>query len=697
MPVYTQATNGNRHIAIRLTLTELALSNDDITNNRSRIEWKYEVYETIDYGSWYDYNDMYAHLDLNGVRIGRWLIKYDFSPSGANSKVIASGTYTCPHNADGSKSMAYNAVFNSPNVSSGVGTATISGNLALSTIPRATTPTLSASSVNMSNAVTINTPRASSSFAHTLKYSFGGTSGTIAAGVGTSYSWTVPLSLASRIPNSTSGTCVITCETYNGSTHVGTKTVNLVLYVPSSVVPTITHSITEATSGLAAKFGAFIQNKSALRVANTASGAYSSTITSVVTEIQGRSYSGTTITSSVISASGTVPVKTTVKDSRGRSASRTTNVSVLAYSPPKITRFSVIRSNSSGVALDDGTYARVSMAFSITSLNSKNDRSWVVQYRQAGASTWTNLSSGNVYSYDSNFTSGSVLSTQYAYEFQLLIGDYFQSGVQASSSVNSAFRLMNFRAAGDGVAFGGFSTKKALESFLPAELNNGLKVNNRVVEYNSTLDMGGNCNDITQEWVLSRGSLAQNYPRDSVYFYIHTVLHSNYNQKKQIAYGYVTNEIWVRYSHQGNWSTWRELNAWSHITGIPSTASRWPSWGEVTGKPSTFSPSSHTHETRNHSANGYVKLGIGTILQWGTISYPANTSYVTLTYPTAFPSACTGLTVTPDHGTSVQSWVSISATIAYKTRTNARIYMRSTDDNNPSSYARTASWIAFGY
>lgn len=35
---------------------------------------------------------------------------------------------------------------------------------------------------------------------------------------------------------------------------------------------------------------------------------------------------------------------------------------------------------------------------------------------------------------------------------------------------------------------------------------------------------------------------------------------------------------------------------WSQISGVPATATRWPSWGEVTGKPETFSPSSHTHD-----------------------------------------------------------------------------------------------------
>lgn len=35
--------------------------------------------------------------------------------------------------------------------------------------------------------------------------------------------------------------------------------------------------------------------------------------------------------------------------------------------------------------------------------------------------------------------------------------------------------------------------------------------------------------------------------------------------------------------------------AWGNITGVPATATRWPSWSEITSKPTTFNPSGHTH------------------------------------------------------------------------------------------------------
>lgn len=115
-----------------------------------------------------------------------------------------------------------------------------SGTHTLDTIPRAST--VSATNTNLNSASTITITRASSSFTHTLTYSFGSTTGTIVSKTtSTSVSWTPALTLANQIPNAVSGTCTITCDTYNGSTKIGSKTCTLTLTVPASVKPTMTN------------------------------------------------------------------------------------------------------------------------------------------------------------------------------------------------------------------------------------------------------------------------------------------------------------------------------------------------------------------------------------------------------------------------------------------------------------------------
>lgn len=109
--------------------------------------------------------------------------------------------------------------------------------IALTTIARVSEPTVSASSVQMGDVVTINTNRKADSLTHTLTYSFGGSTGTIATGVGASYKWTVP-DLAAKISGKLSGSCTITCKTYAGSTLVGSDTVSLTLTVQDKSTPT---------------------------------------------------------------------------------------------------------------------------------------------------------------------------------------------------------------------------------------------------------------------------------------------------------------------------------------------------------------------------------------------------------------------------------------------------------------------------
>ena len=109
------------------------------------------------------------------------------------------------------------------------------------TVPSASEPTVSADSVVMLGDVTITTNRKSGSFTHDLTYSFGGSTGTIATGVGASYKWTVP-DLVAKIPGKTSATCTITCKTMNGSAVVGTKTVKLTLTVPAKSTPSASAS-----------------------------------------------------------------------------------------------------------------------------------------------------------------------------------------------------------------------------------------------------------------------------------------------------------------------------------------------------------------------------------------------------------------------------------------------------------------------
>lgn len=112
-----------------------------------------------------------------------------------NTVILGSASKTVTHNADGSKSVNVSA--SSPDLAQGNGwgpySGSASGTMTLTTIPRASSVTCADG--NIASSTTININRASSSFTHTLKYSFGSLSGTIVTKTSnTSIGWTIPTS-----------------------------------------------------------------------------------------------------------------------------------------------------------------------------------------------------------------------------------------------------------------------------------------------------------------------------------------------------------------------------------------------------------------------------------------------------------------------------------------------------------------------
>lgn len=379
---------------------------------------------------------------------------------------VTSGNIT--HNADGTKSVTLKATFQLNATISGAyrDTITASATITLNTIPRATQPSLSASSANMGGTVTVSMPRASSSFTHDLAYKLGsGSYVSIATKLGTSYSWTVP-DVATQLPSATSGKLTLRCITKNGSTTIGTKYAYLTAKVPTSVVPTVgAVTLSEATDDLAAQFGAYIQNKSKLKVSISASGAKGSTITAYSTTLLGKTYTGNSWTSPVLSGKGTVSLVTKVKDSRGRwSAAKTTTITVLAYNTPQVQSLNVIRVNSAGAADEQGEYIRVDYRYSVTSLGSKNTASAVIEFKKSIEDTWTELLTDTALSANTSVKPTTpTFSTDYQYDVRITVSDWFGATRTNTTTLPSGAVILDLLANGKGIAFGKTADQEGID------------------------------------------------------------------------------------------------------------------------------------------------------------------------------------------------------------------------------------------
>lgn len=454
----------NDKIKYTITITQ---NSQSVTNNTSNVTVSVRFYRTNT--GYTSYGSGTVYCKINGTTYSEAVTPDDKITS--SGIVLFTRTLNIPHNADGTKTLATSAWINHSVVSS----SEQSYSQTLTTIPRATTPTLSASSADMGTSITINMPRASSSFTHTLEYAFGAATGTIGTGLGTSIAWTVPLSLASQIPSATSGNCTITCKTYNGSTLIGTKTVSFTAKVPSSVIPSISSvSISEAVSGIASKFGAYIQNRSKLNVGIVASGIYGSTIAQYKTFIQAVEYQGSSFVSNVLTASGSIGIVTVVTDSRGRTARYDGSIAVLPYSTPTISVFSAYRSDSLGNQNYEGRYLKINLKYLIVNINNLNDKYYEIVYRVKGTTSWSFIESGNIYSKDTSIITGAVFDPDNAYDLALNVYDYF-SEAHVAIDIPTAFTLMDYHSSGKGIAFGKVAEKtNTMEIALDVDLSGKL-------------------------------------------------------------------------------------------------------------------------------------------------------------------------------------------------------------------------------
>lgn len=289
----------------------------------------------------------------------------------------------------------------------------------------ATQPSLSSSSVNMGSSVTITTTATNSSYRHTLKYTFGSASGTIATGVAGSYSWTPSLDLARQIPSTTVGYGTIYCETYSGSTHLGTKNVSIALYVPSSVKPsagTLSAAINSDTSGT----GKYVKGMCKAKITlSGSSGSYGSTISSYSITGGGYNVNSASLTTDTLTTSGTITFTASVTDSRGRTSNSVTcSITVLDYTKPSVSSCKVYRCDSNGNAANAGTSFAIELTANYSSGISGNTLSISAKYKKSSDSSYGSAIS---------CTNGSKkvvngnLSTSSTYDVQITVHDKYNS------------------------------------------------------------------------------------------------------------------------------------------------------------------------------------------------------------------------------------------------------------------------------
>ena len=311
----------------------------------------------------------------------------------------------------------------------------------------------------------------------TLRYKIGSqTIHTQDVGTGASHTYTVPASAGQYFPNAQRAALTIEAETFVGGTSYGTVSTSVTLTLPDDAAPTATCTpsrtwVSGVVSG--AQIAAYVQSKSGVSFALSGTAKYGASIASYRLTIENKTYTRTgngSIAHSPIAGSGAVSYSYTVTDSRGLARTYTGPLTVLAWRAPQIAGFAVERVTSANENAVDGTYARVTVQATASTLPvdgaQKNSLSYYVRYRQAGASAWTNgdtvsvsggISVNQSFMLQKDEANVGTFDDLTGYDFQLVISDIYASST-ASSSMPTKTIVQHVRKPNGSMGFGGEAT-----------------------------------------------------------------------------------------------------------------------------------------------------------------------------------------------------------------------------------------------
>lgn len=432
-----------------------SIKSQDVATNKTTINWTLK--SAGGDSTWYKSGNF--KVMIAGVTVYSSEARIELG----KGQTVASGTYTFIHNNDGSKSFTAYA-------EAGIFTVAVNctgqATFALDAIPRASQPSCVTWPEHTQNVgsfgdtISIHMNRKADVFTHTVRYAFGNLKDTIATGVTTGTTWTIPLSFMDLIPNATKASGTIYVDTYQGTTLIGTKYCGFTATVPASVKPTCTITL-EDVSGVGDVYGSPVQGLSRIKVKVNPKLAYSSPIVAYTVKINGATYTAAEITSGVLKAAGDSPVTVTVKDQRGRTGSASYTMKVQAYNPPSISQLTVRRCNADGTENDQGEHVQVSLKSTLSSMSGKNTAAYTLRYKTTEEDSFTEVAlsdlagvyavNGAVYIFEADSNN--------SYDVEVEAADR-HGATTRSTSASTAFTLLNWGADGTSMGIGKVAEKE---------------------------------------------------------------------------------------------------------------------------------------------------------------------------------------------------------------------------------------------
>lgn len=458
-----------------LTVIEVSGSVNTIDNtSQVRILWK----STQTNESYNDYTRTAKYyVSINGEAETEYSVSYTLPLK--STTTIVDTTITVAHRSDGSGTVSVRTWMDT-SISAGV--VEKSQTRTLTTIPKAAT-IISASPVELGGKCQIEWTPTSASLFHKFEFTLGtwshttgliktnATSSSIYAGV------SIPMDVASNFPNAPSGTMTVTLYTYSdikqtnqvGSASSATFTVTL----PNNnaTQPSVTMDISPVTPY--EKFSSlYLKGISKVKADLGFTTKYGATVAASTITVNGKTY-GDPYESDILSQSGTLSVKATVKDSRGYYGTYYKVIEVIPYEKPYIqaksneTSIIAARCNSSADFTDSGTYLKIKAKIVCSKVISKgvqyNYGFIKYRYRKEGGaySAWKTILDCKTNNSDEVITpplENGALDIESNYQVQIIASDYLYESAPITIVVPSETVYMDRPVGGKSMGLGGYSS-----------------------------------------------------------------------------------------------------------------------------------------------------------------------------------------------------------------------------------------------
>ena len=438
-----------------LTVTEVADSMS-VADNTTQVNI---LWTSTQSGESFNANTRTAYywISINGEEETKYSVSYTLPQS--KTKTILNKTITVPHKSDGSGTVTVRTEMDT-RISAGVVKKTAT--CTLTTIPRATSfDSLSCATNYFTGTLTYKYTPKSNAFYNRCNISLNLDGDYIAVksinlGKKSASQQTSAVTLSDselktiydKLPNKTKGKLRFTFRTYSDaeySNQIGDaayKEVELTIPNDSTTQPEVSMSLAPVGSLPAAFKGLYVQGKTKVKATLSAEGQYGATIKSYSMKIDGTTYdSGDDYTSGFLTKYGVFTVTGYAKDSREYTGSATKDITVIAYSKPRILEVEASRCYDDGTLADDGTYLKIKAkrSYSLVKADEVQKNFCQIRYRFKAASAskygdWVTILAGNSLDSDQVETDallGGALSIEATYMVQVQaiddIGEYAET------------------------------------------------------------------------------------------------------------------------------------------------------------------------------------------------------------------------------------------------------------------------------